>query len=171
MKKVISISLTVFLVMGAVVLFTGGIQASAEEFTPVWVSKAWTGQWSCSSQTINNSNNNFVQTNTIRYKTIYESGKTISTDWLLYQLAEDWVSGVTYQGGATIVDETGPTIGFEGTATSDGNVIRYSGRCIGRMKDQYTGVFLEATCINAVTADSLVDYIEEFQCSRTVTPW
>ncbi len=45
MKRIVSISLSIFLVMGAMVLLSGGTQANAEE-----VSSAWAGQFACNSK-------------------------------------------------------------------------------------------------------------------------
>ncbi len=42
MKRIVSISLSIFLVMGAVVLYSGGTQANAQD-----VSNLWAGEWSC----------------------------------------------------------------------------------------------------------------------------
>ena len=165
MKKIISISLSIFLVMGAVVLFTGGMQANAQS-----VSKAWTGQWSCSATSESNPNHNFVRTETIRYLTINSDGTESGTDWYLYQVDGDWVGGETYSFLGTVTEEKFPTIGYSWSSVHAGSQYSGSGRCIGKNMDQDTGAFNEATCINAVVIDNLNDYIEQIECERTVTP-
>ena len=163
MKRIIRISFSVFLVMGAVVLLSLATQANAES-----VSKAWTGEWSCSSANYTNDNYDWVKTDTIRYMIINADGTVDVRDWVQYQIDDDWIGGYEIISKGTVSDETYPTIGFS-DEWGDGGIV--AGRCIGKLYDSNTGAFLQASCNSAVhSPGDFDDYIEEFECARTVVP-
>ncbi len=164
MKKIFSISLSVFLIMGAVVLFTG-VSANADQ-----ISNAFYGNWSCNAVNPDDPNTDFVRQEIIQYMNIARDGTTTSLFWMLYQLEGDWVGGASYTGTGSIVDETYPTIGISGSGTYNGSTFTMSGRCIGKEFDQNNNSFGRATCIQAIVWDNMTDYIENWECFRTVKP-
>ena len=170
MKKKVSLCFSIFFLMGAVVLFTGPIQANAEQ-----VSNLWSGTWSCATTSDDGITYDGGR-NITRHKII--SDGISYTDHTHVRPGEQWGFSVYTQGGITGTAredlDHSMTMSYTYTFTDPQGALhveRYMYECNGSsLKDPQDG-YHQADCIIAVSVGyptpSWNVVVQRAQCKRT----
>lgn len=151
MKKIISISLSIFLVVWAIALFSGGTRANAADITVFY-----TGNWVGSSQTDPN-DNAFADANHIVGNWVITPGKIVSTGWFLSDATlTEWTPSavIAFDFSITFTDVSESTdhsyISFSDSfIDSEGLEHSHTGRCYGMLKSSIG--YTQMQCLTIVT--------------------
>jgi len=149
MKKIISISLSVFLVIGAVVLITGGTQANAGP-----INNLYAGNWVTYAKGEANDDDYVDVSYQVGKMTVGLDGVIVVTVWNVVDLAKtDWTSSevteydtsLTFTNSTVSADNSYVAYSLDYTEPT-GVAVSISGRCYGMLKSSVG--YTEMRCIN-----------------------
>jgi hypothetical protein len=171
MKKVISISLSIFLVVWAVVLFSAC--SSETQATDELISVLHTGDWVGYSVMEMNDNEYIDATYGLGNMTITSDGVMTSTRWGVTDFSKtEYTSGVIEEEKTIIYDEVSESsdrthIIFSTTVTDEeGGVYKTWGRCYGMLQESIG--YTEMRCISIQTLKGGATALDEETVYRTI---